>query len=136
MATTKQLVRKNGIPVKRFWRERIKRNDTHYPTTYPTYWSSSHSSNPDDINKVWSVTDEKAPRTLEDAIGMAATLIESPDDPQSHAVIYELRAVARLGTEFDWKTHEEEKRRDQQVKMGGRFRLLSTTASGLDGSGM
>lgn len=137
MATSKTLVRKNGIPVKRFWSEKAtaKTRETH-TTTYPVYMTSSHSPDPADFNKVWSLTDEKAPRTLAEAIHTARVMVESSETPQTHAMVYELRIVHRVGVEFDWSLHETEQRmqraRDEAAQHNSdaqRFKLVSTTAS-------
>ncbi len=131
MATTRTLVRKNGVPVKKLWREKItqKARDTYYTTTYPMYFTSSFDS------KMWSLTDGAAPQSLEDAIQKATVMVESPDCPQTHATIYEMRAVYRVGTEFDWKLHETEQRmqreREAAAKVNSdtqRFQLVRTTA--------
>jgi hypothetical protein len=134
MATKHQL-RKNGIPVKKFWSEKVtpKRRES-FTTTYPVYLSSAHSPDPADFNKVWALTDEKAPRTLADAIHTARVMVESSETPQTNATVYELRAVHRVGVEFDWKAHEVEQRmaraRDaaaQHANDAQRFKLVATT---------
>lgn len=104
MATNSRLVRKNGYPVKRFWHERItsKARAEYYSTTYPIYFTSFPS------NDGWAITDEKAPRDLQAAIDMAKAVVESPEDPQTQATVYEMRAVYRVGTEFDWPAHKQE----------------------------
>jgi len=105
MATSKQVVYKNGFPVKRFWKEHItkKQRDAYYATTYPIYFTTYPGS------EGWAIVDEKAPRKLEDAISMAHTMVESPEDPQTQATIYEMRAIYRVGTEFDWPRHSQER---------------------------
>lgn len=135
MSTAKQLVRKNGIPVKRFWQERIttKQRAERYTTTYPIYFTGEG-------NTVWSLTDEKAPRSLDEAVRIAHMMVEAPDQPMTHANIYELRAVARAGVEFDWKLYDQEQRQEALKQHGrelaerdgvagtGRIQLLHTTS--------
>lgn len=136
MATNRQLV-KNGIPVRKFWSEKVTaRTRESFSTTYPVYFSSSHSPDPADFHRVWSFTDEKAPRTLEDAIHTARVLIESSETPQTNATIYELRAVHRVGTEFDWKLHETQQRMQRERDNAAttntdriRFTRIATTAT-------
>jgi hypothetical protein len=137
MATAKRVVRKNGIPVKKFWSEKLNaRGRESFTTTYPVYFTSVHSPDPADFDKVWSLTGEKAPRSLEDAVHTARVLIESSETPQTTATIYELRAVHRVGTEFDWKLHETNQRMQRarseaasQTQDRARFTLVATTAS-------
>lgn len=107
MATSKQVVRKNGIPVKRFWRDKINtKGREKYVTTYPIYFLGYAS------DKVGSLTDEKAPRTLEDAERTAKRMVEAPETEWTYATIYEMRAVVRYGTEFDWGTYEKERQKN------------------------
>jgi hypothetical protein len=132
MATSKLVVRKNGIPVKRFWAEKAtaKTRESHV-TTYPIYFTASHSPTPGDAHKVWSLTDEKAPRTLEEAITTARVMVESSEVPHDHARIYELRLVHRVGTEYDWNRHTQEQKAahaEAQADPSKRFRLISTTS--------
>lgn len=119
MATTRTVVRKNGVPVKRFWQEKVtqKRRDEYYTTTYPVYFNGMGL-------EVWALTDDKAPRTLEEAIDKANLMVQSPTTPQTSATIYELRAVYRVGTEFDWKLHEREQKAARPT-----ITLISTTSS-------
>jgi hypothetical protein len=133
---TKRTVYKNGIPVKKFWSEKlIARHRETFTTTYSIYFTSSHSPDPADFDKVWSLTDEKASRTLEDAIHTATTLVHSTETPQTNATIYEVRAVHRVGVEFDWKLHETNQRiarsraeAASQSTDRQRFTLVATTA--------
>jgi hypothetical protein len=113
MATTRTVVRKNGIPVKRFWHEKVtqKARDTYFTTTYPVYFQGYS-------DKVWSLTDGAAPRTLENAIAAAHALVESPEQPQTTATVYELRAVYRVGTELDWKLKEQEDKARRTANTG------------------
>lgn len=121
MATDKQVTRKNGVPVKKFWRERItqKARNDHYTTTYPIYFSSQGM-------RVASLVDEKAPRSLDEAERTAKLLVEATDTEWTHATIYEMRAVARYGVEFNYKLHEAEQRAASGPIV---FRQVSTTAS-------
>ncbi len=130
MATTRTLVRKNGIPVRRFWNQKItqKGRDEHYITTYPVFLGGMGMER-------WSMEDEKAPRTLEAAVEAARALVESPEQPQTSATIYEMRAVYRVGTEFDYKLYDTERRmqheREAAAKAANdaqRFQLVRTTA--------
>lgn len=114
MATTKQVVRKNGIPVKRFWSEKAtaRTRETHI-TTYPIYLTASHSADPADFDKVWSLTDTKAPKSYEEAVQLAHAMVESTTLAYDHAVIYEMRLVHRVGVEYDWLTNTAEQKRAQ-----------------------
>lgn len=104
MATNKVVVRKNGYPVKRFWQERInkKTRAEYYTTTYPVYFGTFPGDG------TWSLTDGAAPTTLQEALEKARVLVEATDTPQTSATIYEMRALYRLGTEFDWPRHKAE----------------------------
>jgi hypothetical protein len=134
---TKKVIYKNGIPVRKFWSERITaRSRESFTTTYPVYFTSAHSPDPADFDKVWHLTDEKAPRSLEDAIHTAETLVHSSETPQTNATVYELRAVHRVGVEFDWKLHETNQRIQrarseaaQGTQDRARFTLVATSAT-------
>jgi hypothetical protein len=127
MATDKQVVRKNGIPVKRFWQEKItaKQRAERYTTTYPIYFHGHGDT-------VWALIDEKAPRSLDEAMRIARMMVQSPDQPMTQANIYEMRAVGRVGTEFDWKLHtrEQEVARIKEVTDSRLpdFTLVATTS--------
>lgn len=118
-------LRKNGKPVKKVWSTKLTKTDREqrYSTTYPLYFTGEG-------NTVWSLTDEKAPRSLDDAVQKATILCSDPDSPQTHCTVYELRAVHRVGVEFDWKAYAaEQQAASPVVKQGPTFRLHSTTAS-------
>lgn len=120
MATTKTVVRKNGIPVKRFWREKVtaKRRET-FSSTFPVYFHGVGFNGA-------SLTEERAPRTLGAAEHAARLMIESPDTEYTLAVVYELRAVVRYGVEYDHKLYDAE----QRAKRGPvTFRRVATTES-------
>jgi hypothetical protein len=125
MATDKRVVlRKNGKPVKKFWVEKVsaKGRET-FITIYPVYFTGEGDT-------MWSLTDEKAPRSLDEAIRMARIMVEAPDQPMTHANIYELRAVYRVGVEFDWKRHQKEQSAERAAtEQQFRLTLISSTAS-------
>lgn len=130
MATNKQVVRKNGVPVKRFWQHKLKPADREtWITTYPVYFTASNAPVAEDNNKVWSLVDDKAPRTLEDALNKAHLLVEDSGSPQTMAMIYEMKCLYRVGTEFDYKLHEEEKRAARGPAM---FIRIATTTSNVE----
>lgn len=133
MATTRTLVRKNGMPVKRFWREKVtqKARDTYYTTTYPVYFTSNNH------DTAWSLTDGAAPHSLDEAIQKARLLVESSTQPQTSATIYEMRAVYRIGTEIDYILYETEQRMQREREAAAkaandaqRFERVRTTTSG------
>jgi hypothetical protein len=134
---TKRTVYKNGIPVKKFWSQKLNaRSRETFTTTYSIYFTSSHSPDPSDFDKVWSLAGEKALHTLEDAIHTAETLVHSTETPQTNATIYEVRAVHRVGVEFDWKLHETNQRMQRsraeaasQSTDRQRFTMVATTAT-------
>jgi hypothetical protein len=134
---TKRIIYKNGIPVKSFWSQKLNaRSRESFTTTYPVYFTSAHSPDPADFDKVWSLTEEKAPRSLADAIHTAETLVHSSETPQTNATVYELRAVHRVGVEFDWKLHETNQRMQRsraeaasQSTDRARFTMVATTAT-------
>jgi hypothetical protein len=133
MATKHTLTRKNGKPVKRFWQSKItqKARTESYISTYPIYFHANHSGDHAHFNKVWSLSGDKAPRTLEGAISTARILVEDANSPQDYAIIYEMRAVHRVGTEYDWKQlQQEESARVREItnKRVPDFRLVATTA--------
>lgn len=82
-----------SLTVKRFWRERVKRTDTSYPTTYNIYLQGFGK-------EVGKIMGADAPRTLEDAERILASLIESPDTEWTYGIIYEVRPLVRRGTEY------------------------------------
>lgn len=126
MATTKRLVRKNGVPVLKFWREKINVHSRQtYSSTYPIYFHSAARE------KVGHLTEEKAPRSLQEAEFLAKGLVESPETPWTMAIIYELRAMVRYGTTLDYKTYEREKATERErARMP--VRLISSTATEVD----
>lgn len=124
MATDKVVARKNGQPVKRFWREKVtaKGRET-WSTTYPVYFHGLGMRGA-------SLTDERALRTLEEAESIAKHIVESPDTEWTMAVVYELRAVVRYGTEIDHKALDQEQRATlAAVGAPVTFKRVATTSS-------
>lgn len=121
MATNKVVARKNGIPVERFWREKVTakiRRET-WCSTYPVYFHGLGMNTA-------SLTDDRAPRTLEEAERIAKAMVESSDDEWTMAVVYELRAIVRYGTTLDTRAYELERR---AASAASDYRHVLTTAT-------
>jgi hypothetical protein len=98
---TRTTTRSNGSTItmfRNFWKERVKRADERYPTTY-TIYLSGQGMNGGTIEHLPSL--EQAERQLE-------ALVKSPTTEWTYGMIYEVRPVIRRGMQYTTKPKKDD----------------------------
>lgn len=82
--------------VRKVWREILTSYDRArgYPTVYPIFLSGMGE-------RTSALKDADAPRTLEDAKRIAYNLVNDNTSEWTHALVYEMKAVYRVGQNYN-----------------------------------